>query len=116
MSLTTGRIKQIHSSTVTSRTGPSYVLHGQGRSDGIETASSSGSAHDVTKERTFKLNTIVSQTADEQVELVAEDLVAVAYKRFKTVFGMFPDDNVDITIEQLDHRGPPASCDQPVNN
>eukprot|EP00971_Amphidinium_carterae_P035310 695097-Amphidinium_carterae.1 len=58
-------------------------------------------AADLAKERTVKLNTVISQTTDEQVELVADDLVAAAYKRYKTVFGMFPEDNVDITVEQL---------------
>eukprot|EP00971_Amphidinium_carterae_P232318 4609986-Amphidinium_carterae.1 len=48
------------------------------------------------KECTVKLN-----TADEKLELVADDLVPAAYKRYKTVFGMFPGDNIDITIEQL---------------
>eukprot|EP00971_Amphidinium_carterae_P077185 1524727-Amphidinium_carterae.1 len=59
------------------------------------------SAQDVTKKRTVKLNTVISQTADEQVELVA-----AAYMRFKTVFGMFPD--------ELNNSRVSICCDQPV--
>eukprot|EP00971_Amphidinium_carterae_P137299 2720500-Amphidinium_carterae.1 len=53
------------------------------------------------KERTVELNTVISQTTDGQVELVVDDLVAAVYKPYKTVFGMFAEDNVDRPIEQF---------------
>eukprot|EP00971_Amphidinium_carterae_P276400 5484812-Amphidinium_carterae.1 len=64
-------------------------------------AASAGPTAEVSKERTVKLNTVISQTTEEQVELVADALVAAAYKRYKSIFGGFPDDSVDITVEQL---------------
>eukprot|EP00971_Amphidinium_carterae_P114138 2261951-Amphidinium_carterae.1 len=48
-----------------------------------------------------KLATVVSQTLDQEVEMIADSVVAEGYKTYKSLYGCYPPSDADVTHEQL---------------
>eukprot|EP00971_Amphidinium_carterae_P061329 1214396-Amphidinium_carterae.1 len=51
--------------------------------------------------RRIKLNNIVSQTKDEEVNIIGSDVISAGYRRYRNLFGGFPPPDQEVSDEQL---------------